>query len=217
MSSFKALTLKEKEASDFRTNVLNILQKLVTDEKCLAYTKNVSGIKPVIDIQKLKKFTEIYRDLEPKCARALDFDYNIKVIQFPKEFKTYPGIKFEEGECDPSSGELGIAVEDPRQTFYIHCDKPLTPDCCKGEWDGEIPFTWDCGGTKVTCKPYDCSKFLRSKEECENIDESTTEKVCCIRSNCLPCAGHLHPYFMKCYNIDPEKDCKPLSKRHINL
>lgn len=218
ISSFKALTLKEKKALDFRTNVLNILQKLVTDEDCLAYAKNASVIKPVIDIKKLENFTKTYQDIEPKCARALDFDYYIKVVQFPKHFKTYPGIRLEEGECDVTQGELGIAVEDPSQaTIFIACNASLTPGCCNGtEYDGEIPFTWICDGTIVMCKPYNCSKFLRSKEECEKVNDTTTEKVCCIRENCLKCAGHLHPYLMKCYNIDPEVDCEPLPKQPIN-
>ena len=42
--SFQALTYEQKEASDFRTEVLNTLQKLVMSESCLAYSENLSAV-----------------------------------------------------------------------------------------------------------------------------------------------------------------------------
>jgi hypothetical protein len=205
-TSFRLSTVEEKASSNFKIQVLNTLQKLVTDPNCLAYQQNETPYKVVIDKSKLDYFVTKYNDVEPDCAKALEFDYNIIVEQFSYNFSTYPGTKIKEGECAPRNG---IAVHPTDPNYLIVCDKDLSEEdvresCCSGgDTDPYLPGPWPCsGGITVHCSRYDCTKFLKSEEECEDIDETTTEKVCCVRKTCVA-----HPKFVECYNIDPKTEC----------
>lgn len=217
VSQYHSYTLKvskEKEMSRFRLDVLNTLQRLVSKE-CLAYETTNESIKPVLDAKKIDEFSKKYKDLEPDCAKALGFDYKIEVIQLEKVFKTYPAKKIIEGECEPKNG---IAVHRREDAYLFVCSRDLSEEevrekCCSGsELDGSFPrFLWCKGDLSVYCKPYDCRKFLKSDEECMYIDETTTEKACCIRKTC-----NAHPWMTECYNINPEEDCEAVSISHIH-
>ena len=90
MIQFRRSTIEEREISSFKMKTTNILQKLINDENCLAFVDNETPQKGVIDVHKLNSFVSKYNETEPECAKTLEFDYNIKVLQFSHESKTYP-------------------------------------------------------------------------------------------------------------------------------
>jgi len=200
---------QQRESAEFRISALNLLQKLVSDPNCLAYSKENSSL-PIIDKEKLDYFVQQYKDVEPDCAKALDFDYSIEVIQFRQSIKTYPGEILKEGECAPYNG-LAFHATDPN--YLVVCDKDLSQEdvrksCCGGwEQDIQLPNNLVCrGSVSVYCKAYDCSQYMGSQEKCESIDESTSEKICCVTQTC----SAAHPKLVVCYNINPEKECKEI-------
>jgi len=90
MSSFRKSTAEEREISRFKMESVNVLQKMVSDGNCLAFEQNGRPQKGVVDIDKLSYFVSNYNETEPECAKALGFDYNIRVVQFPHVSRTYP-------------------------------------------------------------------------------------------------------------------------------
>jgi len=80
-SSFQKEAVKEKERADFEMEVLNVLQKLVNNKECLLAENESKG---VIDVSKIEKFAQLYNEIEPISAENYDFDYRVKVLQFPK-------------------------------------------------------------------------------------------------------------------------------------
>lgn len=209
-TSFTSLIKEERAKTQFRTEALNVLGKLVTSDECLAYSGFVNSSKPILDISKIEEFVSKYQDLEPDCAKALDFDYSVEIIQLPKEVKTYPGEILEQTECGEAVVGIAYHFKEEAKTHYIVCENDGWKKCCGGELDTIVP-TEICG---VWCNSYDCSKYVidtvgnseRMKECQEKISKG--EKVCCLFSNCIP--GE-HPIIILCYNIDPEKDCQKSS------
>ena len=214
---------KQRESAEFRVEALSLLQKLVSDPSCLSYGEE-KGMMPIIDKQKLDYFVEEYKDVEPECAKALGFDYNIEVVQFSQKIKTYPGELLIEGECAPYNG-LAFHPNDP--DYLVVCDKDLSQEdvresCCEGcEQDIPLPgylgnCSYCCKDTclplEVYCRAYNCSQYMGSPEECESIDETTQKKICCVRQTC----SEKHTKLVVCYNIDPEKDCKEVEVEKIN-
>ena len=88
-SSYQKSVAKEKELLEFKMNVLNLAQKLVSSEDCLSY----KGEKGVIDKEKLDRFSMNYKEIEPKCAKEASFDYSVKVIQIEKKVDILPERK----------------------------------------------------------------------------------------------------------------------------
>jgi len=74
---------------EFKNEVINLAQKLISSEECLSY-KNEKG---TIDVNKLEDFASKYKGIEPECAKEMNFDYTITVIQQPKKIAVLPGIK----------------------------------------------------------------------------------------------------------------------------
>lgn len=91
INSFRSSTTEERGSAEFKTEVLNTLQKIISDDDCLAFKLAETLQKGSIDINKLKNFVKLYNGTEPECAKALDFDYNIKIVQYQKNFNLYPG------------------------------------------------------------------------------------------------------------------------------
>ncbi len=104
---YQKIVAEEKEVSEFKNQVMNLAQKLISSEECLSY-KNEKG---VIDINKLKDFSFKYKEIEPDCAKEMSFDYTITVIQQPKKIAVLPAIKGTRGTLAwiPNSG-LGNSV-----------------------------------------------------------------------------------------------------------
>ncbi len=201
----KVTTVEEKGSSELRMDALETLQKLINTKECLAYEYENVTQKGNLDINKILDFNNTFQGLEPRCAKAQDFDYNIEIIQFEKKFKTYKGMQIKEKECDPENSNWSIAFHG-QPSIYIYCDGDLEGCCGSGELDGHFPRTLNCGGRKVTCTPYDCSKYIKSQEECEKIYEDTTKMACCVRKTC-----NTHPWMMECYNIDPAINCTKIT------
>lgn len=63
-------TVEDKQKSQFQVQAMGTLQKIISDEDCLAYSYGGTTQKGVIDKGKLQDFEENYRGLEPECARA---------------------------------------------------------------------------------------------------------------------------------------------------
>ena len=122
-TSFRKATIEEKEAANFKMETLNVLQKLTTDEACLAYEYNETPQKIVLDKNKIDSFAFRYSEVEPEAAKALDFDYNIQIIQPEYGFTLYPGETQVQGELtlsnEFSSHAWGVS---PGQVVYFDCN-----------------------------------------------------------------------------------------------
>jgi streptogramin lyase len=101
-SGYQKSVAEEKASSEFKNEVLNLAQKLISSEECLSY-KNEKG---TIDVNKLEYFASRYKGIEPECAKEINFDYMINVIQLPKKIAVLPGIKGTSGTLAwiPNSG-----------------------------------------------------------------------------------------------------------------
>jgi streptogramin lyase len=101
-SGYQKSVAEEKASSEFKNEVLNLAQKLISSEECLSY-KNEKG---TIDVNKLEYFASRYKGIEPECAKEINFDYMINVIQIPKKIAVLPGIKGTSGTLAwiPNSG-----------------------------------------------------------------------------------------------------------------
>jgi len=101
-SGYQKSVAEEKASSEFKNEVLNLAQKLISSEECLSY-KNEKGS---IDINKLEYFSSMYKEVEPECAKEINFDYTITVVQQPKKIASLPGMKGTSGTLAwiPNSG-----------------------------------------------------------------------------------------------------------------
>ena len=187
INSFKKSTVEDKETSNFKMEVLNVLQKLINDDNCLAFETDGTPQKSVIDINKLDLFRIQYSDIEPESAKALNFDYNIKVEQFPKNFTLYAGeIIYEEIEVmmeylcsDPAYGNDFILIScnyDPETCPGIcdacgefdECSIPDCPSSCGNEPLNNCPYTGSCNVNQ--CPSEICCRYLRCpKDACDYV------------------------------------------------
>ena len=137
VNSFRKSTIEEREISDFKMETMNILQKLINNKNCLAFELNGTPQKGIIDINKLNLFVSKYNETEPKPAKALGFDYNIKIAQFPKNYNLYPGgIKIRK---EAPANVLGVHKhEAPKlELAYIKCNfDPQEKGVCRTQKDG---------------------------------------------------------------------------------
>jgi streptogramin lyase len=101
-SGYQKSVAEEKTSSEFKNEVLNLAQKLISSEECLSY-KNEKG---TIDVNKLEDFASKYKGIEPECAKEMNFDYTITVVQQPKKIVVLPGMKGTSGTLAwiPNSG-----------------------------------------------------------------------------------------------------------------
>ncbi|MEM5827943.1 MAG: VWA domain-containing protein [Candidatus Aenigmatarchaeota archaeon] len=82
--------VEELERIRFNQQVYDLAKKLAN---CLGFEYEKTYY---LDYKKIEEFSKIYNDIEPRCAIAKDFDYNVKIIQFEKEVRNYPFPIFEE-------------------------------------------------------------------------------------------------------------------------
>lgn len=175
-SSFRKSTIEEKEAANFKMETMNVLQKLVSDKDCLAYEYNETSQKIVIDKNKLDSFASIYSEEEPNEAKALNFDYNIKISQPEYNFSLYPGDTMVQGELtlsnEFSSHSMWGGV-DPNSNIFVYFDCNFNPKdhpnlCENTELDWIV-----CPG---------CDKNPR--EECPYPHQGGRSGICCIYWQC---------------------------------
>lgn len=156
---FKVTTTQEKGQSNLKMEAENTLQKLVNDGNCLAFVNNNTPQKGVIDISKLNSFVSSYGDIEPECAKALDFDYNIRVVQYAKNFTIYPGKTCRQQET--MSDFLCTTYNQGGKFIYVACN--YHPAQCEGvcqacgEFDNgayNCHADWGCGDDPLKNCPY---------------------------------------------------------------
>ncbi len=162
MLSFKQTTVKEKESSDFKENSLNLLQKLINDENCLAYQYNQISHKTVLDKNKIDIFSKEYREVEPDCAKALNFDYNVKIVQHEYSFHLYPGIPIKEKVKGGVFKKILRLIDGKRIAFILDSSGSMRDYGGKCDSDPKYP------NTKICC----LKKFMYNF-----IDEMSDESV----------------------------------------
>ena len=91
--NFLSKTIEEKRSVEVEMKAMNILQKIINSDECLAYSYNDTISKGVINAYKLEEFTSNYNNTEPECAISYDFDYSIEVEQIPINFTIYSQVE----------------------------------------------------------------------------------------------------------------------------
>ena len=147
-ASFRYETIQQKGESNFKISVLNVLQKIVSDENCLAY-KNGNVQKPVLSMGKIESFASVYKSTEPECAKAADFDYAIRIVQLPYNFTLDPGQKKVRGELklsDEFSSHPPYYQPSSTSTVFFDCNfvPEEHPELCKNT---ELDMM-TCGGCR---------------------------------------------------------------------
>jgi hypothetical protein len=194
-SKYQKETQAIKESSQFRMDALNILQKLVTSPDCLA-SSGETAKKVVLDKKKLDELSQIYSETEPKCAKALNFDYNITVIQLEKHTTLYPGKIIITGEPTYVNAlAFHEAKHDSNHVYYGLCNFQPDDKYCSGELDGFTDCPEFCWYNLSLCPvgKYNpcCVTYICPIEKCE------------IKENKL---GD-HPRVVMC-DVDLKRDCK---------
>jgi hypothetical protein len=186
VNSFRKSTIEEKDTSNFKMEVMDTLQNLVTNKNCLAYEYNQTPQKIVLDKNKIDSFATEYSGIEPDNAKALNFDYNIMVVQPEYGFNLYPGEKRVQGEltiADEFSSHPGGWYPGPEQGFtYLDCnfDPADHPDLCQNteldsitcpgcDTDPRVncpyPHSGSAWGNGICCIYWECPK-----EACESVE-----------------------------------------------
>lgn len=200
IENFRKITTEEKIKMEFRMNVINTLQKLLTSKECLAYEYNLTSKKPVVDKNKLDFFSKNYVDKEPDCAKAVDFDYNITVIQFEKEFTVYPGFKKIKGdEVTASDFAQHVCKYDENNVLFVRCnwnpreleEEGKDPCLGRGELDppGGVPICED----RCYPDPLEKCPYKEGNSPC-CIVYACPEKHC----TCEETADNYHKYIVSC-------------------
>lgn len=119
-NSFQEATFREKSLSEFKMKSMNVLQLLLTEE-CLGISDVYK--KAVLDKNKLDNFSLKYNETEPECAKAEDFDYNVRIIQLPKEIETYKEV-IKEKKCKEECFHVGYGCKIRCYTVCDEIEKP---------------------------------------------------------------------------------------------
>lgn len=89
--SLNLMSSEEKEGLKFAERASDILEILISSDKCLSYKESGkvenNHIKlashKILDKNKLDEFQIKYSDIEPDCSIDFDYSYRVKVITFP--------------------------------------------------------------------------------------------------------------------------------------
>src|SRR4030042_5684924 len=200
-NSFRKSTKEEKGSAEFKMEVMNTLQQLVTDKDCLAYEYDQTQHKIVIEKSELDKFALEFDGIEPDCAKALNFDYSIQVVQFQHNFSLYPAMVEMESEPQYASDfAQHVCKYGNGKVLFVKCNFIPSEDTCGfGELDPGtgwgVPLCYiDLENQGKCCTPYLCPE-----EKC----------------NCTVNEWGAHPWIVSCdYVEDFEKECKRLSSEH---
>ena len=79
--SINSTAKEELETIKFRKEASDILETLISSEKCLA-TEKMGTIEKIINISTLEDFQLTYPEIEPNCARSYEYGYYVKVEKF---------------------------------------------------------------------------------------------------------------------------------------
>lgn len=207
-SFFRTSTIEEKGYSDFKLEVVNVFQKLSTDKNCLSYENSGTPEKIVIDKNKLDDFVSKYSGTEPECAKSLNFDYNIKVVQYFKNFSLYPGDIYR-----PMETMLDLLCSNyysKNNFIYISCNyKPAEyQNVCQACSEFDMGYykcdpSWGCGDDPLNNCPYNGSNTT-SPSQLHCPFGKPPNGMCCIYRLCpvsacnqvVSTSVHSHPH---CY------------------
>jgi hypothetical protein len=104
---------KAQQSLNLVNSATNILLMLANSRDCIAYKSPVvEGLYAnIVDVNKLKEFSEKYTRLEPECARSYDFGWRVSVNEIdkndPKIIKkswSFGAFQFEDPNKDNSKG-----------------------------------------------------------------------------------------------------------------
>jgi Mg-chelatase subunit ChlD len=98
--------LEESENIEFRKEANNILENLLSSDKCLAM-KNMETTEKIINISTLDEFQSKYSDIEPDCARNYEYGYYVKVEKF--NFTKISG--FYEPKIPPKNRDIVLVLD----------------------------------------------------------------------------------------------------------
>jgi len=227
-SKYQEETRISKESSQFRMEALSILQKLITSPECLASSEESKKV--VIDREKLEKFSQMYSETEPKCARALTFDYNITILQLEKHTVLYPGTIIVSGEPTYVNA-LAFHEKQYNSThvYYSLCNFSPNDEHCRGELDGPTNCPNECLYNPISCPPEKigrtcCVIYICPKEKCEVKENKMGGHpwvVLCefeseedLKSSCEIYKGHLHKW---CGKVSIDMPIEVGIKRELNV
>lgn len=174
---FFGKTVELKKGVKFKNEVLKSLLNIVS-KNCLGMEK--LGNIHVLNVSKILEAEIKYKGIELECERPIDFDYDLKIIQFEKNYKAYPGKYFLPGDLT-FSGEFsshpfrGFSKNEYVPYFECNFDPKKHPELCKqSELDRII-----CGDCRVNPKencPYEkvkricCIYYMCPRDACESVE-----------------------------------------------
>lgn len=111
--NFITTTTEQKRSNRLQNSAINTLQYLINSKECLAYVDEDTVREGVVDYDKLINFSEEYRNIEPSCARRINFDYQVEIEMLPENFTLYGGL--ESGEIT----ETILSEIDNKSTVFL--------------------------------------------------------------------------------------------------
>jgi len=117
---------EELEKIRFNQEVYDLAKQLAS---CLGYEYEKTYY---LDYNKIEEFSKEYKDIEPRCAIAKDFDYNVKIIQLEKEIRNYPPF-FEESVGKGVAQDILNIINGKKVIFVLDVSGSMsavdTPPC----------------------------------------------------------------------------------------
>jgi len=123
---------KTQKNLDLVNSATNILLILANSRDCVAYKSSITDglYANVVDVEKLKEFSEKYAKVEPECARSYDFGWRVKINEIdrdnPENFVetwSFGAYQFEDPNKDNKKGfRNSIEVSMPVAIRYSEKD-----------------------------------------------------------------------------------------------
>lgn len=133
--SINSATSNEKKTQknlDLVNSATNTLLILANSRDCVAYKSSITDglYANVVDVEKLKEFSEKYAKVEPECARSYDFGWRVKINEIdrdnPENFVetwSFGAYQFEDPNKDNKKGfRNSIEVSMPVAIRYSEKD-----------------------------------------------------------------------------------------------
>ena len=204
--SYYSSILKYKKASEFRNEVMNSLLKIVSKD-CLGANLETSSFF-VLNISKIDEFEKKYENIEPECERPIEFDYGIKIVQFEKFFKAYPGKIYTEGELTYSN-EFSSHPIGGNYVPYFDCnfDPQEHPELCRQTELDRIVCSGCIENPRENC-PYEkvkricCIYYICPRDACEEVEikkgAGDCSGGCIVARNCNLSKCEWYPWHGAC-------------------